>query len=161
MLILCQHMGSGKREVHLAIHHANIFNGHHLSESRQEWEQGCSFGKPANSWLWPEGQPHSPSTPPLGQSSSDVKPHLEAVVNTVPAAQPKSLLLLTAAVWPHSHSLSCANTDRHAASPTRSQRREPDELTQAPAYSKMNTDADEHEEEWECLFWQPCRTQSL
>ena len=127
-----------------------------------ERKQGCSLGKPANSWLRPEGQPHSSSTPSLGQSSSDVKPHLEAVVNTVPAAQPKSLLLLTAAVWPRSRSLSCANADRHAASCTRSQRWEPAGLKRAPAYSKTNTDANIHEEkEWKCLFWQPCGMQPL
>lgn len=155
-------MDSGKREVCLAIHHANTLNGHHRSQCKQTRKRGCGLRKPPNSWLWPEGQPHSSSTPPLGQSSSDVKPHLEAVVNTVPAAQPKSPLLLTAVVWPRSRSLSRANADPHAASPTRSQRWEPAGLKWALAYSKTSTGANIHEEkEWKCLFWQPCGMQPL
>lgn len=65
--------------------------------------------------------PLSWSTPALGQSSSEVKPHLEAAVSRACAAQPQPLLLLTAAVWPCSRSLPSANSGRHAASPSSSQ----------------------------------------
>lgn len=84
----------------------------------------------------------SPTHPPpllLGQSSSDVKPHLEAAVNTAPVAQPKSPLLLTAVVWPRSCSLSRANADHHTARCTRSQCWESAGLKWALAYSKTNT----------------------
>lgn len=72
----------------------------------QRRKQGCSLQKPVNSWLCPEGQPHSSSTHAPGQPSSEVKPHLEAVVSRVS----EHSLLLTAAVWPCSCSLPCASS---------------------------------------------------
>lgn len=80
-------MASDEKEVYLTIHHALNATAL-LYANRLERKQSCSLQKAVNTWLRPEGQPYSSSSPALGQSSSEVKPHLGAVVSTVPAAQP-------------------------------------------------------------------------
>lgn len=71
--------------------------------NRLERKQGSSLQKPVDSWLSPEGQPHSWSTPAVGQSSSEVKPHLE---------------LWSAGLVQHSPSPWCCSQPRSGPAPT-------------------------------------------
>lgn len=153
-------MASDEKEVYLTIHHALNATAL-LYANRLERKQSCSLQKAVNTWLRPEGQPYSSSSPALGQSSSEVKPHLGAVVSTVPAAQPHPCCCNSCGLALVPLPVQCQQWLSHSQ-PFQEPALEPARLKWAAAHSKTITDTDTHEKkEWKCLFWQPCGTETL